>query len=307
MQYLNTLNFHQINIADDLFTANQTHCKAVCDEIIKRKASIKWTSFARVDTVTDEILTRMKAAGCIGVSFGIESGNEKILKTIKKGITPRQVVAAVKMCQRAGVTPYGSFILGLPGETPQTIDETLEFGKQLKKMGLSFGFHLLAPFPGTEIREHGQKYGINILTDDWSEYHANKAIVETATVHRNMLDDIVNAWKNEYDGYLEDIKNRMQTGRATADEIWEVRNLERIVLIYDLMMKNLIEEKGYWQAEENFFSADEALNGLVRRVNDATAHRSADIHEALRHAVGRGNLTFRSDDGQVKWQWVDYL
>jgi radical SAM superfamily enzyme YgiQ (UPF0313 family) len=307
MQYLNTLNFHQINIADDLFTANKTHCMAVCDEIIKRKARIKWTSFARVDTVTDEILTRMKAAGCTGVSFGIESGNEKILKTIKKGISRRQVVDAVKMCNRAGVTPYGSFILGLPGETPQTIDETLEFGKQLKKMGLSFGFHLLAPFPGTEVREHGQQYGINILSNDWSEYHANKAIVETQTVHRNMLDDIVYAWKNEYDGYLEDIKNRMQTDQATADEIWEVKNLERIVLIYDLMMKNLIEEKGYWQVEENPLSADEALNGLVRKVNAATAYRPADIHEALQQAVDQGNLTFRDDDGQVKWQWVDYL
>jgi radical SAM superfamily enzyme YgiQ (UPF0313 family) len=307
MQYLNTLNFHQINIADDLFTANKTHCMAVCDEILKRKVRIKWTSFARVDTVTDEILTRMKAAGCTGVSFGIESGNEKILKTIKKGITPLQVIDAVKMCNRAGITPYGSFILGLPGETPQTIDETMAFGKQLKKMGLSFGFHLLAPFPGTEVREHGKKYDINILTNDWSEYHANKAIVETPTVYRNMLDDIVLAWKNEYDGYLGDIKNRMQTGQATADEIWEVRNLERIVLIYDLMMKNLIEEVGYWQVDKNPLSADEALNGFVRRINDATAHRSADIHQALQLAVDQGNLTFRSDDGQVKWQWVDYL
>ena len=307
MQYLNTLNFHQINIADDLFTANKTHCMAVCDEILKRRLKIKWTSFARVDTVTDEILARMKAAGCTGISFGIESANEKILKTIKKGITPRQVIDAVNMCNRAGITPYGSFILGLPGETPQTIDKTLEFGKQLKKMGLSFGFHLLAPFPGTEVREHAKKYGINILTNDWSEYHANKAIVETPTVQPNRLDDIVIAWKNEYDGYLEDIKNRMQIGRATPDEIWEVRNLERIVLIYDLMMENLIEEIGSWRVDEHPVSAEETLNRLVRKISGATAHRPADIHQALQHAVGQGNLTFQSGDGQVKWQWVDYL
>ena len=307
LQDLSTLNFHQINIADDLFTANKTHCTAVCDEIIKRKARMRWTSFARVDTVTDEILTRMKAAGCTAVSFGIESGNEKILKAIKKGITPRQVVDAVKLCRRAGITPYGSFILGLPGETPQTIDETLEFGKQLKKLGLSFGFHLLAPFPGTEVRNHAQRYGINILTNDWSQYHANKAIVETPTVHRQMLDDIVSAWKNEYDGYLEDIKNRMQNDRATADEIWEVRNLERIVLIYDLMMKNLIEERGAWQVKKNPLTADEALNGLVRQINDATTHHPADIRQALQLAVDQGNLNFRNKDGQVKWQWVDYL
>ena len=122
-----------------------------------------------------------------------------------------------------------------------------------------------------------------------------------------MLDDIVTAWKNEYDGYLEDIKNRMQTDQATADEIWEVRNLERIVLIYDLMMKNLIEEKGSWQVEENALSADEALNELVRKIDDATVHHPADIHKALKLAVHQGDLTFNSDDGQVKWQWVDYL
>ena len=152
MEYLNSLNFHQINIADDLFTANRKHCLAVCDEIINRRLELKWTSFARVDTVSEEILTQMKAAGCSAVSFGVESGNPQILKTIKKGITREQVVAGGDMCRRTGVTPHASFILGLPGETPQTIRETMDFGEQLKELGLSYGFHLLAPFPGTEIR-----------------------------------------------------------------------------------------------------------------------------------------------------------
>ncbi len=307
MQYLNTLNFHQINIADDLFTANKRHCAAVCDEIIKRKLHMKWTSFARVDTVSPDVLTRMKAAGCTGVSFGIESGNREILKTIKKGITPRQVIDAVDMCNRAGVTPYGSFILGLPGETPQTLKETLAFGEHLRKMGLAFGFHLLAPFPGTEVREHTKNYDIKILTNDWSEYHANKAIVETPTVNRNMLDDIVVAWKNEFDGYLADIKNRMPTGQATPDEIWQVKNLERIVLVYDLMMKNVIEEKGYLQAENNSLSGNDALQTLVNKIKDSTTYRPADLHDALQWSVEQGNLTYRIDAGQVKWHWVDYL
>ena len=73
LQYLNTLNFHQINIADDLFTANRAHCLAVCEEIVRRKLKLTWTSFARVDTVSDEILGKMKAAGCTAVSFGIDT------------------------------------------------------------------------------------------------------------------------------------------------------------------------------------------------------------------------------------------
>ena len=71
LQYLDTLNFPQINIADDLFTANKNHCLEVCNEIIKRGLKLTWTSFARVDTVSDDVLSKMKAAGCTAVSFGI--------------------------------------------------------------------------------------------------------------------------------------------------------------------------------------------------------------------------------------------
>ena len=152
LEYLNSLNFHQINIADDLFTANKKHCLAVCNEIIRRGLTLKWTSFARVDTVSKDLLATMKSAGCEAVSFGIESANPDILKTIQKGITLPQVVNAVKMCQQVGIIPYASFILGLPGETPQTIKDTLDFGERLKEQGMLYGFHLLAPFPGTEIR-----------------------------------------------------------------------------------------------------------------------------------------------------------
>ncbi|UCE54646.1 MAG: cobalamin-dependent protein [Desulfobacterales bacterium] len=307
MEYLNTLNFHQINIADDLFTANKTHCVAVCDEILDRNLQMKWTSFARVDTVSEEILSRMKAAGCTAVSFGIESANPEILKTIKKGITPRQVVDAVDICHRVGVTPFGSFILGLPGETQQTIKETVDFGNRLKKRGLSFGFHLLAPFPGTEVREQGEKYDISILTNDWSQYHANRAIVETPTVNRKMLDKIVTDWENEYDGYLEDIKNRMKKGQATADEVWELKNLQRIVLIYDLMMKNVIEEKGAWKTEKKPMSETEAINALVDSIKNLTDSKSDEIYETLSYAIQQGTLNFSVKEGQIKWEWVDYL
>ena len=66
-----------------------------------------------------------------------------------------------------------------------------------------------------------------------------------------MLDEIATEWKDEYDGYLEDIKNRLKKGQATPDEIWELKNLERFVLIYDLMMKNVIEKKGAWKTKKN--------------------------------------------------------
>jgi radical SAM superfamily enzyme YgiQ (UPF0313 family) len=307
LEYLKTLNFHQVNIADDLFTANKQHCLAVCDEIIKRGLKLKWTSFARVDTVTDEILTRMKTAGCSAVSFGIESGNPQILKTIKKGITLTQVVAAVDMCRRAGITPFASFILGLPGETPQTIQETMDLGEQLKDLGLSFGFHLLAPFPGTEIRESSDRYGIKILTDDWTQYHANRAIVETQAVDRQMLDNIVIKWEDEYNQLLGDIKQRMQTDEASDEEVYQLTNLERIVLVYDLMMQNAVEQKGYWPYDGLPLNPEGSLTILSGRIGATVDTEPQLLYDTLSHALRQGNLAYTQSDGTVRWQWVDFL
>ena len=143
IEYLNTLSFPQINIADDLFTANAGHCLGVCDEILKRNLQVRWTSFARVDTVSRKVLAKMQEAGCHCVSFGVETANADILKTIKKGITLKQVVDAVELCSEIGIMAQASFILGLPGETPETLEESIAFGDKLKDMGVSHGYHLL--------------------------------------------------------------------------------------------------------------------------------------------------------------------
>jgi radical SAM superfamily enzyme YgiQ (UPF0313 family) len=307
LQYLDSWNFHQVNIADDLFTANTQHCLGVCNEIIKRGLKLNWTSFARVDTVSDELLTKMKAAGCNAVSFGIESANPQILKMIKKGISLEQAEAAVGMCRRAGITPYASFILGLPGETPATIKETMAFGNHLKRQGLAFGFHLLAPFPGTEVRDQCDRYGIRILTNDWSRYHANRAIVETPEVNRGMLDEIVIKWEDEYNQLLADIKQRMQANAASDEEAQQVINLERIVLIYDLMMKNEIERNGCWSYDGRSPSTDESLKKLATGISHSIDASFEMLYSSLEHALQEGNLTYTHRNGKIRWQWQDSL
>ena len=77
------------------------------------------------------------------------------------------------------------------------IESTITTFKKLKKMGVLYGFHLLAPFPGTEIRDKKDEYNIKILTDDWRMYHANKAIVETEHVTARILDEIADDWEKE--------------------------------------------------------------------------------------------------------------
>jgi radical SAM superfamily enzyme YgiQ (UPF0313 family) len=307
MEYVNTLNFHQINIADDLFTADNRHCLAVCDEIISRKLEINWTAFARVDTVSKKLTDKLKQAGCHTLSFGVESANEKILRTIKKGISLNQVEEAVALCVEAGITPQVSFILGLPGETPETLKQTVDFGKRLKTMGVHHGFHLLAPFPGTEVREQCKTYGIRILSNDWSEYHANRAIVETPTVNRKMLDDIVIEWESKFDEWLGEIKRRMGSGEATPEEAWQLQRLEHTVLIYDLMMGNIIEKKGLWHSGYQPESPQEAFKILVDRIKPAIPYTQQQIVHTLDFAISSGNLRYVQKNGESRWEWIDFL
>jgi anaerobic magnesium-protoporphyrin IX monomethyl ester cyclase len=126
----------------------------------------------------------MHRAGCTTVSFGVESGSPEMLRRIKKGITLDQVLKAVQLCLDCGIDPHTSFILGLPGETPETLAQTLAFGERLKAMGVNHGFHILAPFPGTDVRDRIDDYDLQILSDDWRQYHANRAIIRTAGVAR---------------------------------------------------------------------------------------------------------------------------
>jgi radical SAM superfamily enzyme YgiQ (UPF0313 family) len=309
LQYLANLKFHQINIADDLFTANQNHCLAVCEEILRRELEINWTSFARVDTVSEKLLSKMKVAGCTAVSFGIESANPAILNTIQKGITLEQVRNAIRLCRRVGISPYASFILGLPGETPQTIKETKAFAAKLQQEGLAYGFHILAPFPGTEVRAQSDRLGIRILTDDWSRYDANRAVIETASVNHRMLDAVVVDWEDQYDRYLGNIHKNIQNGSATDIEISQLTNLENTVMLYDLMMQNHIELCGSLPlaAAGSEISKEKGLEILIDRIIRSSDMDPDRLKVTLQQVVEDGNLKLNLKDDELRWEWEGFL
>jgi len=309
LELLTTYGFSQINLADDLFTANTGHCRAVCAEIVNRGLKLKWTSFARVDTVSLALLEKMKAAGCTAVSFGIESGSPQILKTVRKGITRDQVLEAVNLCTRAGLQPHASFILGLPGETEQTLQETLAFGEQLEALGVAYGFHLLAPFPGTEVRDRCADYEIRITTNDWRRYHANQAIVENRGIQAEVLDEVASGWMRRFDLWLGDVADRMKRDAAAPDEIAQVVNLKRTVLIYELMMNRLVEQYGCLPRKAGYLAEADRLAQLAASLSAHVKNPQAEIVDALKYTLDQGTLVWESTDGDdgVCLRWVNYL
>jgi radical SAM superfamily enzyme YgiQ (UPF0313 family) len=197
--------------------------------------------------------------------------------------------------------------LGLPGETPETLADTVEFGKRLKNMGASYGFHLLAPFPGTEIRENAENYDIKILTEDWREYHANSAIVETSSVKKEMLDEIALGWERKYIEYLGNIKIRMSRGEAEDNEVNLLTGLESTVLIYELMMANVIEEKGCWINNGKHISDKQHLKTLVEKIGSHSNYTKDQIYHILSNSLNKGSLLCNKRKGTIEWLWSNHI
>jgi anaerobic magnesium-protoporphyrin IX monomethyl ester cyclase len=144
---LKKLGINNIHMYADLFTVNRDQVVNLCKMMIEQKININWTCNSRVDFVDEEMLQLMGKAGCWFISWGIESANEQILKHARKGTKLEQVRQALLWSKKAGINNWGYFIIGLPGETEETIRETIDFAKSLP-LDIAL-FHIAAPYPGT--------------------------------------------------------------------------------------------------------------------------------------------------------------
>jgi radical SAM superfamily enzyme YgiQ (UPF0313 family) len=133
----------------DIFTVSREQVVGLCELILERGLCMPWTCNSRVDFVDPEMLRLMAQAGCRWISWGIESGSEQVLRRVRKGITVEQVERALQWAREAGIRNWGYFIIGLPGETEETIKQTIRLSKRLP-MDLVL-FHIAAPYPGSPL------------------------------------------------------------------------------------------------------------------------------------------------------------
>ena len=149
-----------IMIADDLFIVRKERTIAFCEAMLKNKMKMTWSATGRCNIVNRELVKLMKAAGCDFLGLGIESGSQTVLQSMKKNQTPQQIVEAVKMVQEAGITPGGTFIIGLPAETRGTIRETVEVYKKINRYRTHVNkFFFATPYPGTALYKQMRREG----------------------------------------------------------------------------------------------------------------------------------------------------
>jgi radical SAM superfamily enzyme YgiQ (UPF0313 family) len=147
LKILKSLGMNNIHMYADLFTVSRDQVMGLCELLIKEKLDIRWTCNSRVDYVDEEMLQMMARAGNWLISWGIESGNEQILRHARKGAYTEKAERALTWARDAGIRNWGYFIIGLPGETEETIRQTIDFSKRLP-LDIAL-FHVAAPYPGT--------------------------------------------------------------------------------------------------------------------------------------------------------------
>jgi radical SAM superfamily enzyme YgiQ (UPF0313 family) len=298
IEHVLSYGIDRINVADDLFVSNKRKVRDVCEEIRRRGLTFTWSAFARVNTVDPETLALMRENGCDSVSYGVESGNQEMLDRIRKGITLEQVRKAVKMCTDAGMICHASFIAGLPGETPDTLRETEAFAQTL---GAMYGYHILAPFPGTTVREEVASYDLEILTSDWSLYDANRAVARTSALAAADIERFVAGFEEEIDREWQRLVRDYRNGTVAPSDFLRVEGYFRTRLIYQILAEDLVETRGDFPAGGN--PADTQAE-LCRRIQGVCGESLTLVEKVIGEFAGKGFLKVERQGDRYRWYWT---
>ena len=177
----------EVFIEDDTFTVNRAYCRKVCELLKKEHVNLPWTANSRAD-IDFETLKIMKESGCRLLCIGVESGNQRILNGINKRLKLAQVREFMENARKAKILVHACFMVGNPGETKETMKETLDFAKKLKPDTAQF-FPLMV-YPGTEAFDWAKKHGYLTTTDyaQWlTEGGLHNCIVSTPVVSNQEL------------------------------------------------------------------------------------------------------------------------
>jgi len=215
---------------DDTLTLDKNRIVKICRMIKERRISVPWDCQTRVDQISSEVLKAMVEAGCQLVSFGVESGSDKMIGKIGKGTTVEQNKRALMLAKKAGLLVAVSVIIGYPGETVETVNETLRFLWETKPDDAYICF--ATPYPGTELRKMVEELGWEI-SKDWGKYDTLTPVFENPEVPREYMIQLRENFYNKFYSLSYILSHFLKNnfyGRAMARTalnhfIWRIRSL----------------------------------------------------------------------------------
>jgi radical SAM superfamily enzyme YgiQ (UPF0313 family) len=166
-------NLKGIFFWDETFTVNQKRALAICEEIINRNLKFTWRCLTRVDTLSKSLLEKMYEAGCRHIEFGLESGDQAVRTQLQKKFPDEKAIEAIRWTREAGISANCDFIVGMPWETPQTLNKTIDLATKL--MADNIHITMAFPYPDTEFHRVARQDGL-LLLDDFYPIMTNERV-----------------------------------------------------------------------------------------------------------------------------------
>lgn len=174
---------------DDILTVNRRWLGSLMDALDEANLPITWGCATRVDCVDEALLRRMAEAGCTGIQFGVESGAQEILDSVK-GIEKQAALNAVRWAVAAGIDVSCSFMIPFPDDTERTLAESAEFMRNMHDAGGRLLISYTTPFPGTRFYDDAEALGLRLLSHDWAKYDCKHVVMETRHLSAGRIEEL---------------------------------------------------------------------------------------------------------------------
>lgn len=232
-QLVRDYGIREIAIKDDMFVMSKERVSEFCEGLRKKNIKILWSCNARVNFINDELLKEMESSGCWMIAYGIESGSPEMLKKMMKGITKEQSINALRLTRKNGIVSKGFFMVGIPGETVKTMQETLDFIKELPLDEMNV--NCFTPFPGSKLYNEA-------VAEGFKPDFARMNMIDTVYVPKGLTEDDLKKYQKKiiYSFYLKPAKIILYLSRAMKD-INEFKRIFRMVKMFALVIMSKLK------------------------------------------------------------------
>ena len=177
----------EIYFDDDNFSARPKHVEALCNELVRRGRPVAWSAMVDAIVLSDKLLAKMADSGCIGIKFGLDSSDARVLSATKKPLKLERLESIVAQARRLGIKTHATVVFGLSGETKESMQRTFDYSCRLDIDSIQFS--IATPIPGTTLYEELEREG-RLVATSWDEFDgANTSVIRYDDFSREFIEE----------------------------------------------------------------------------------------------------------------------